>query len=205
MSFTVEGLMNSIVETILMVLVSTLIAYIIGLPLGILLSITSKKGLKPNKYVNTILGIIVNILRSIPCLLAIVILIPLSNIILGKGNWQGHWYSMIIPLVFVSFGFIARMVETSLNEVENGKIEAAKSLGATTFQIIYKVMLSEARSSLLSGFAAGGGLIYYAFNLGFYGTNETAMWLCVIAIVIIVQIIQEVTLLISRKIDRKRR
>lgn len=221
MSFTVEGLMNSIVETILMVLVSTLIAYIIGLPLGILLSITSKKGLKPNKYVNTILGILVNILRSIPCLLAIVILIPLSNIFLGKGNWQGHWYSMIIPLVFVSFGFIARMVETSLNEVENGKIEAAKSLGATTFQIIYKVMLSEARSSLLSGFAvsivsiigytsfagyiAGGGLIYYAFNLGFYGTNETAMWLCVIAIVIIVQIIQEVTLLISRRIDRKRR
>jgi D-methionine transport system permease protein len=208
-------------DTLLMTCISTIIAYILGLPLGVLLYTTSKKGLRPNKVVNLILGTIVNIFRSIPCLLLIIVLIPLTNIIFGKGSWSGNWYSMIVPLVFASFAFIARMVEQSLTEVDGGVIEAAKSLGASDFQIIMKVLLSEAKPSLISGFAvtvvsiigytsfagyiAGGGLIVEAFNLGYYGTEKLGMWICILFVVIIVQIIQEGGLLISKKIDKRRK
>lgn len=208
-------------DTLLMTCISTIIAYILGLPLGILLYTTSKKGLKPNKVINLILGTLVNVFRSIPCLLLIIVLIPLTNVIFGKGSWSGNWYSMIVPLVFASFAFIARMVEQSLTEVNGGVIEAAKSLGASNFQIILKVLLSEAKPSLISGFAvtvvsiigytsfagyiAGGGLIVEAFNLGYYGTEKLGMWICILFVVIIVQIIQEGGLLISKKIDKRRK
>ena len=136
-----ENLFSALLETLLMTGISTLLAYLIGLPIGVLLNITSKKGIKPNKVVNSIVGTIVNILRSIPCLLLIIILIPLSNVILGKGEWSGHWYSMIIPLVFTSFAFVARMVEQALNEVDAGEVEAIKSLGASNWQLITKVII----------------------------------------------------------------
>lgn len=221
MSFSWYNLGTSVLETLGMVLISTLIAYIIGLPVGVLLHVTSPKGLKPNRWINLILGLIVNVMRSIPCLLIIIIFIPFTNFVFGRGSWSGHWYSMIVPLVFASFAFISRLVETSLQEVESGKIEAAKSLGASDFQIIYRVLLPEARTSLLgglavatvsiigytsfSGYIAAGGVISYAFNLGYYGTNELAMWLCVLFIVVIVQIIQELTLYFSRKLDRRKK
>ena len=140
-----------------------------------------------------ILGFLVNVLRSIPCLLLIVLLIPVTNVFFGRGSWSGNWYSMIVPLVFASFGFIARMVEQSLSEVDSGVIEAAKSLGASNTQIVFRVLLSEAKPSLISGFAvtvvsiigytsfagyiSGGGLIVEAFNLGYYGSNKIGMWL----------------------------
>jgi len=216
-----ENLLASVKDTLLMTSISTVIAYIIGLPIGILLYITSKKGLKPNSIINTVLGTIVNIFRSIPCLLLIIVLIPLTNVLFGKGSWSGYWYSMIVPLVFASFAFIARMVEQSLMEVNGGVIEAAKSLGASDFQIIMKVLLSEAKPSLISGFAvvivsiigytsfagyiAGGGLIVEAFNLGYYGTNKLGMWICILFVVLIVQLIQEGGLLISKKIDKRRK
>lgn len=216
-----ENLLASVKDTLLMTSISTVIAYIIGLPIGILLYITSKKGLKPNSIINTVLGTIVNIFRSIPCLLLIIVLIPLTNVLFGKGSWSGYWYSMIVPLVFASFAFIARMVEQSLMEVNSGVIEAAKSLGASDFQIIMKVLLSEAKPSLISGFAvvivsiigytsfagyiAGGGLIVEAFNLGYYGTNKLGMWICILFVVLIVQLIQEGGLLISKKIDKRRK
>ena len=216
-----ENLLASVKDTLLMTSISTVIAYIIGLPIGILLYITSKKGFKPNAIINTVLGTIVNIFRSIPCLLLIIVLIPLTNVLFGKGSWSGYWYSMIVPLVFASFAFIARMVEQSLMEVNSGVIEAAKSLGASDFQIIMKVLLSEAKPSLISGFAvvivsiigytsfagyiAGGGLIVEAFNLGYYGTNKLGMWICILFVVLIVQLIQEGGLLISKKIDKRRK
>ena len=216
-----ENLLASIKETLLMTSISTVIAYIIGLPIGILLYITSKKGLRPNTVVNTIIGTIVNIFRSIPCLLLIIVLIPVTNIFFGKGAWSGYWYSMVVPLVFASFAFIARMVEQSLAEVNGGVIEAAKSLGASDFQIILKVLLSEAKPSLISGFAvtvvsiigytsfagyiAGSGLIVEAFNLGYYGTNKVGMWICILFVVVIVQLIQEGGLLISKKLDKRRK
>lgn len=208
-------------ETLLMTAVSTVIAYVLGMPIGVLLYVTSKKGLKPNSVLNAILGTIVNIFRSIPCLLLIVVLIPVTNVIIGKGKWSGEWYSMVVPLVFASFAFIARMVEQSLTEVPTGVIEASKSLGASNLQIVLKVLLSEARPSLISGFAvsivsiigytsfagyiSGGGLIVEAFNLGYYGTDKIGMWLCVLCVVIIVQLLQEGGLFISKKIDKRRR
>lgn len=215
------NLLQAIRDTLLMTTISTVIAYIIGLPIGVLLYMTSKKGLKPNKILNSIIGVIVNIFRSIPCLLLIIILIPVTNVIFGKGSWSGNWYSMIVPLVAASFAFIARMVEQSLAEVPYGVIEASKSLGASTSQIVLKVLLSEAKPSLVSGFAvtvvsiigytsfagyiAGGGLIVEAFNLGYYGTEELGMWLCIMFVVVIVQLIQEGGLYVSKKIDKRRK
>ena len=207
-------------DTLLMTLVSTVFAYLLGLPLGVLLYVTSKKGLRPNRTINIIVGVIVNVLRSIPCLLLIIILIPLTNVVFGKGSWSGNWYSMIIPLIFASFAFIARMVEQSLNEIDVSVIEAARSLGSSDWQIIYKVLIPEARSSLISGLAvvivsiigytsfagyiAAGGLIVEAFNLGYYGTNQLGMWICVLIVILIVQVIQEGGLLIAKKIDKRR-
>lgn len=216
-----ENILEAVYSTLLMTTISTVIAYVIGLPIGVLLYVTSKKGLIPNKIVNSILGTIVNIFRSIPCLLLIIILIPITNLFFGKGSWSGNWYSMVVPLVFASFAFIARMVEQSLAEVNGGVIEAAKSLGASNWQIILKVLLSEAKPSLVSGFAvtvvsiigytsfagyiAGGGLIVEAFNLGYYGTNKLGMWLCILFVVVIVQLIQEGGLFISKKLDKRRK
>ena len=215
-----ESLFKALSETLLMTGISTLLAYLIGLPIGVLLNVTSKKGIKPNKVINSIVGTIVNILRSIPCLLLIIILIPLSNVILGKGQWSGHWYSMIIPLVFTSFAFVARMVEQALNEVDAGEIEAIKSLGASNWQLITKVIIPESRTSLISGFAvtivsiigytsfagyiAAGGLIVEAFNLGYYGTDKLGMWICVIFVVIVVQVLQEAGLALAKKVDKRR-
>ena len=214
-------LLEALRDTMLMTVISTVIAYIIGLPIGVLLYVTSKKGLIPNTIVNTILGTIVNIFRSIPCLLLIIVLIPVTNIFFGKGSWSGNWYSMIVPLVFASFAFIARMVEQSLTEVNGGVIEAARSLGASDLQIIMKVLLSEAKPSLISGFAvtvvsiigytsfagyiAGGGLIVEAFNLGYYGTDKLGMWICILFVVIMVQLIQEGGLFIAKRIDKRRK
>jgi D-methionine transport system permease protein len=215
-----ESLFKALSETLLMTGISTILAYLIGLPIGVLLNVTSKKGIKPNKVINSIVGTIVNILRSIPCLLLIIILIPLSNVILGKGEWSGHWYSMIIPLVFTSFAFVARMVEQALNEVDAGEIEAIKSLGASNWQLITKVIIPESRTSLISGFAvtivsiigynsfagyiAAGGLIVEAFNLGYYGTDKLGMWICVIFVVIVVQVLQEAGLALAKKVDKRR-
>ena len=216
-----NNILEAFKDTLLMTTISTLIAYVLGLPIGVLLYVTSKKGLRPNPIINTILGTIVNIFRSIPCLILIIILIPLTNFVFGKGSWSGNWYSMIVPLVFASFAFIARMVEQSLSEVNLGVIEAAKSLGASNWQIIISVLLVEAKPSLISGFAvtvvsiigytsfagyiASGGLIVEAFNLGYYGTQKLGMWICILFVVIIVQVIQEGGLLISKRIDKRRK
>ena len=216
-----KDLLEATLNTLLMTTISTVIAYIIGLPIGVILYMTSKKGLVPNTPVNMVVGTIVNIFRSIPCLLLIIILIPITNLIFGKGSWSGNWYSMIVPLVFASFAFIARMVEQSLTEVNGGVIEAAKSLGASNWQIILKVLISEAKPSLISGFAvtvvsiigytsfagyiAGGGLIVEAFNLGYYGSNKLGMWICILFVVVIVQLIQEGGLFISKKLDKRRK
>ena len=214
-------ILNSTKETLLMVILSTIIAYLIGLPIGVLLFYTSKKGLKPNKWINFIVGTVVNIFRSIPCLLLIIILIPLSNVLIGQGKWSGYWYSMVIPLIVASFAFVARMVEQSLAEVDGGVIEAAKAMGTPEWKVILNVLIPEAKPSLISGFAVtvvsiigytsfagyigGGGLIVQAFNLGYWGTNEEMMWLCILCVVVIVQVIQEGGLYISKKVDKRRK
>jgi D-methionine transport system permease protein len=222
MNLTNEVLLKATYETILMTLLSTVLSYLIGIPLGVLLSATSKNGIRPNKYINVPLGLFVNLLRSIPCMLLIIILFPLTRAIVGRGT--GYWYTMIIPLFFASFPFVSRMVEQSLAEVSKGEIEAVRSMGASDWQLVSKVLLSEAKPSLISGIAvsaisiigytsfaydfAAGGLISTAFA---YYTNNTnnymqgpTIWVVILIVVVIVQVIQELGLFIARKTDKRR-
>lgn len=215
-------IIKAIYETMLMSVISLILAYIVGLPLGVLLKVTSKTGLKPNKIVNLILGAIVNFLRSIPCLIITVILLPLTRILLGKGT--GVWYTMVIPLFFSSFAYVARIVEQSLTDVDNGKIEAIKSMGASDFMIVRKVLIPEARSSLLLGVCVtfvniigytsfaynigAGGLIasIYAYYMGHSKNFETSpvFWLLIVIVVIIVEVVQELGLYLAKKLDKRR-
>lgn len=217
-----NSILIMVVETLGMVLISGLIAYLIGLPLGVLLNVTSNKGIKPCRWLNTILSLIVNILRSIPCLIIVVLMINVVRGIFGTGT--GEWYTIIIPLVITSFGFVARMVEQSLSEVDKGKIEAVEALGGTKMQIITKVLLPEARASLIGGLAvtlvsilgytsfayniSANGLIagiwtFYRENQGDY-LEEPMFWVLIIIVVILVQVIQELGLIISKKLDKRR-
>lgn len=214
--------LKAIYETLLMSIISLVLAYIVGLPLGILLKVTSKTGLKPNKIINLILGAIVNFLRSIPCLIITVMLLPLTRILLGKGT--GEWYTMVIPLFFSSFAYVARIVEQSLTDVDNGKIEAIKSMGASDFMIVRKVLIPEARSSLLLGVCVtfvniigytsfaynigAGGLIasIYAYYMGHSKNFETSpvFWILIVIVVIIVEVVQELGLYLAKKLDKRR-
>jgi D-methionine transport system permease protein len=130
---------NAFLETFLVVVISTFLSYLVGLPLGVLLNISSKEGIKPNKWLNRILGLIINVLRSIPCLIIIVLALPITRAIFGRGT--GAWYIMIIPLFLTSFAYVARVVEQSLAEVDLGVIEAARSMGATNIQIIKTISI----------------------------------------------------------------
>lgn len=209
-------------ETIGVTLIATVCAYLIGLPLGIILNVTKKNGLKPNSFINFILGLFVNILRSIPCLIIIVILMPVTRQLLGRGT--GEWYTILLPLIVASFGMTTRMVEQSLSEVPAGEIEAVKSLGATNLQIVWKVMLSEAMPSLISGMAvvavsilgytsfayniSAGGLISGIYSIFYNNTGDymskPLFWILIVVTIILVQLIQELGIFISEKIDKRR-
>ena len=222
----------AILETLGMTLIGTVLAYVLGFPLGILLNITSKNGIKPNKVLNSILGTFVNVMRSIPCLLLIVILLPFTRMLLGRST--GEWYVMIIPIFVGAFGFVARIVESSLNEVDGGVIEASKSMGASSWQIIKKVLIVESLPSLINGISVAtiniigftafaydfgaGGLISKAYS--FYKNNTKyfvsydeffknpdllALILTIVLIVILVQVIQVLGQYFSKKIDKRRK
>ena len=212
----------AVAETAGMTLISAALAYLVGLPLGILLYNTGKKGLRPNRVVNLILGTIVNVLRSIPCLILIIVLIPLTRGVFGRAT--GDWYTMIIPLFFASFAYVARVVETSLNEVDQGVVEAAKSMGASSLQIILKVLLKEARPSLLLGVAlstisilgytafaydfGAGGLIAKAYSVYHSSPmnylSKPDIWVILLLIVAVVQVIQELGLFLAKRTDKRR-
>lgn len=221
MSFS--NVLTMLYETILMLFSATFLAYLVGLPIGIILNITSKNGIKHQNKVYFILSTIINILRSIPCLIIVVLTMHTVRMIFQVGT--GKWYTMIIPLFVSSVGFVSRMVEQSLNEVDKGKIEAVLSLGASSWQIIYKVLLPEAKPSLIAGatvvivsilgytsFAyniGAGGIIsgiwqFYTKNTGDYNT-KIIFWILIIIVVIIVQVLQEFGLFISKKIDKRRK
>ena len=220
MSFT--DFLTATLETLGMVFISTFFAYLIGGPIGVILNVTSKNGIKPCKWLNSVLGVIVNILRSVPCLILVVVLIPFTKLVVGRGT--GQWYTMIIPLTVAAFGFVSRMVEQSLAEVEKGKIEAVESLGASKMQLIFKVLIPEARASLISGLAvvlvSVLGYTSFASNTGSKGLihgiwdvyarntegflEEPKFWILIIIVVALVQIIQELGLFISRKLDKRR-
>ncbi len=214
-------ILEALKETILMTFISTFLAYIVGIPLGILLFLTGKKGWIKNKILNQVLGGIINLLRSIPCLLLIIVLLPLTRLILGKGT--GEWYVIIIPLFFASFPFCTRMVEQSLLEVDQGIIEASRALGGSTFKIIIHSILPEAKISLITGIALSSvsilGYTSFAYNIGAGGLISEAyslyrkdpsspwsykIWIIILLIVLLVWIIQEGSLLIAKKLDKRR-
>ena len=207
MSFS--EIFNMILETLGMTFISCALAYLFGLPMGILLNVTSSKGIMPCKWLNTILSLIINVLRSIPCLIIVVLLMQTGRDVFGKAT--GEWYTIIIPLFVTSFGFVSRMVEQSLSEVDNGKIEAVQSLGATRASLISGLAVTLVSILGYTSFAyniGAGGLIagiwkFYSKNTGDY-LSEPFFWIMIVIVILIVQGIQELGLLISKKIDKRR-
>ncbi len=213
-----ENMINPLWETIYMVTVATIISIIIGLPIGIALIKSDKNGLKPNKMLHKILDIIlVNITRSIPFIILIVILIPLSVLFVGKSYGTN---AFIIPLSIGAAPFVARIVEGALKEVDNGLIEASKSLGATNNEIIWKVMIPESMPSLvhgliitiisligysaIAGAIGGGGLGNSAVVEGYTRSRREIMWQATIVIILLVQIIQVIGNYFVNYINKKR-
>ena len=195
---------KAILDTLYVTFFSTAIAYILGLPLGVLLYGTSADGIFPNKPVNSIVGFVVNILRSIPFIILLVMTQPLTKIVVGTklGN-----NAFIFYLVIAAAPYVARMVESSLREVDRGVIEAAQSMGSSNMQIITKVVLPEAKPSLIVGSAiaittilgytpmtyliAGGGLGQLAIQYGLYRFTDSIMYISSLLLIILVQIMQE--------------
>ena len=203
--------------TLYMTLGSTVFGYIIGLPLGITLAITDKEGIKPNMFVYKILDFIVNLTRSIPFLILLILVMPLTKLVVGQSYGST---ATIVPLTIAAAPFIGRMVESSLKEVDKGVIEAAQSMGAGTFTVIWKVLLAEARTSLLvgvtiavgtilgysamAGVVGGGGLGDIAIRYGYYRYETGIMIVTIIVLVILVQILQGLGMMLSKKLDRRR-
>ena len=220
MSMTWERLGSMLLEetgnTLLMTLPATFFAYLIGLPLGVLLVITRKDGILPKPTLNRIIGVIVNLLRSVPFIILMVMLFPATRAILGRGTGT---VSIIIPLTVSAFPYVARMVEGSLLEVDNGVVEAAQAMGSTTFQIVRKVLIPEAMPSLVNGFAicittilgytamagtAGGdGLGKVAITYGLNKRQYDVMYAA--SIVLLVQFFQMGGTWLSHAIDHRRR
>lgn len=214
---TITMLLEGVRDTLYMTLASTFFGYVLGLPLGVILAVTDKDGIKPNAFIYKILDIIVNILRSIPFLILLILVIPITRAIVGKTYGST---ATVVPLVIAAAPFIARMVESSLKEVNGGVIEAAQSMGAGTFTIIWKDLLAEARTSLLvgvtialgtilgysamAGVVGGGGLGDIAIRYGYYRYQTDIMLVTIVILVLLVQIMQWVGMLLSKKLDRRK-
>ena len=203
-------------ETVYMTLISSLISYVIGLPLGILICVTDKDGIHPIGWLNKVLGVFVNIFRSIPFIILLVAVLPVAKLVVGTclGN-----RAMMVTLVIAASPYVARMVESSIKEVDKGVIEAAQAMGTSSFKIKYKVLIPEAKPSLITGCVnsmvtilgysamagtiGGGGRGQIAISYGYQRFNNDIIWACVVLIIIIVQIIQEIGMYIARKTDKR--
>ena len=213
----IQMLIKGIGETLYMTLVSTLFGYLFGLPMGILLTITDREGIKPNVVLYKILDIFANIVRSVPFLILLIVLIPLARFIVGKSYGSS---ATIVSLAAAAIPYIARMVESSLREVDAGVIEAARSMGASTFTIVTKVMLVEARTSLIvgvtislgtilgysamAGTVGGGGLGDIAIRYGYHRYEVGIMSVTVILLILLVQIFQTVGMKLSVHLDKRK-
>ena len=213
-----ELMWEGTLETLYMTLVSTGLAYLFGIPLGVILYITDKDGIAENTVVNKVLGVIVNMLRSVPFIILLVAIMPFTRFVVGTTIGAD---ATIVPLVVAATPFVARMVESSLKEVNGGIIEAALSMGSNNWQIITKVLLPEAKPSLIvggtiavttllgysamAGFVGGGGLGAIAINYGYYRYQEDIMFITVILLVIVVQVFQETGMRVANGTDKRRR
>ena len=209
---------DGIKETLFMTLLSTLFGYILGMPIGIALAVTDKSGIKPNAVVYKILDVIANIIRSVPFLILLILIMPLTRLIVGRSYGTA---ATVVPLTVAAAPFIGRMIESSLNEVDRGVIEAAQSMGASTTNIIIRVLLVEARTSILvgvtialgtilgysamAGIVGGGGLGDIAMRYGYYRYESEIMFVSVVLLVILVQIFQTIGMKMSVKLDRRKR
>lgn len=213
LSFFTDILIEALGQTIYMVGISTILATLIGFILAIILVVTDDGGLKPNKIINSILGFIVNTLRSFPFIILVVAIIPLTRAIVGKSIGET---AALVPLTIGAAPFIARVIEGALKEVDKGLIEAAKSFGASNFQIIFKVMVKEAMPSIISGITlsiisiigysamagavGAGGVGAVALTYGYQRFDNAVMTYTVITLIIIVQLLQGAGNLAYRKL-----
>ena len=204
-------------ETLYSVILEAVFAYIIGLPLGVLLVTGEKDGIRPLPgWLMKLLNVVINLLRSVPFLILMIICLPLSKLIVGT---KVGTVATIPPMVIAAFPLVARMVESSLREVDHGVVEAAQSMGASTMQIVTKVMLPESVPSLISGgtitlgtilgygamagIIGGGGLGKIAINYGYYNFKFIVMWAAVICLVLLVQIFQSVGTKLAIVLDKR--
>ena len=206
-------------ETLYSLVLEVVFAYVIGLPLGVLLVTGEKGGVKPlPKPVMRVLNAVINLLRSVPFLILMIICLPLSKFLVGT---KVGTLATIPPMVIAAFPLVARMVESSLREVDQGVVEASQSMGATPWQIVTRVMLPEALPSLISGctitvatilgygamagIIGGGGLGQIAINYGYYRFEDGIMWIAILFLVILVQVIQSLGMTLVKKVDRRAR
>jgi D-methionine transport system permease protein len=217
-SWLIEKVSLATWETIYMVAISTALAYVMGLPLGVILVITDKGHILENAMVNQILGFIVNVFRSIPFIIFLILVIPLTKLLVG--GFIGTVASMV-PLTLAAVPFVARLVETSLKEIEWGLIEAALSMGANTWQIITKVLLPETSPSLILGVAittinlvsysamagivGGGGLGTLAYYYGFQRYQTLVLLVTVVILVVMVQGVQLLGDTLAARVIKQRR
>ena len=213
---TINMLKEGTMQTIYMVFMSSLISYLIGIPLGIALMVTDKDGIRPVPLFNKVLGLAINLLRSVPFLILMIMVIPFTRLVVGKIIGPN---AAVVPLIIAAAPYIGRMVESSLKEVDAGVVEAAQSMGASTWQIIWKVLLPEAKPSLLVGAAisittilgysamagavGAGGLGDIAIRYSYHRYQTDMMLVTVALLVIIVQLIQEAFMRTSRKSDKR--
>lgn len=213
----IQMLIRGIGETLYMSVAATVLGYVFGLPMGVALAVTDPEGLKPNTIVYKILDVIANIVRSVPFLILLMVLIPFTRFIVGKSYGPT---ATIVPLTVAAIPFIARMVESSVKEVDKGVVEAARSMGAGNGAIICKVWLVEARTSVvtgvtiafgtifgyssMAGVVGGGGLGDIAIRYGYYRWEADIMIVCVVLLVLLVQIFQTIGMKTAAKLEKRK-
>ena len=212
-----QGLLGALGETLLMTFVPTILAFVIGLPLGVLLVTGEEGGIRPlPRWLMKALNTLINILRSVPFLILLIVVLPLSRILVGTTVGTK---AILAPLVIAAFPFVARLVETSIREVDAGVVEAAQSMGASTLQIVCKVLIPEARPSLISNFmvalitifgygamagaVGGGGIGRIAVNYGYNRYKPLVMYFAVVLLIILVQLFQSAGNVLVRKSDKR--
>lgn len=218
-SIVQEDLLSALWQTLYMTFLPTIIAFVIGLPLGILLVTGEEGGIRPMpKFLMKTLNVIINLLRSVPFLILLVVVLPVSRFIIGTTVGTP---AIIIPLAIAAFPFIARLVETSIREVDKGVVEAAQAMGASPWQIVWRVLVPEAKPALISNFVValitifgygamagivgGGGIGAIAINYGYYRRRELILYCAVIVLIIFVQVMQSIGDVIIRKTDKRSR